>query len=449
MRTSLIPNLNPDRHGRKLRYRLASLPSSTGQSINSSMQTKMEWGGRSEQSSFSSPSPSAELSFARPPSAHQLETHAATGSFFDRDAQPVEQQIIDTWKTGLGLNEIDLDSNFFDLGGNSAIAVRTVIRVERILGRSVDVGALFRAPTLRSFLKEVTATSAQPTPVASGTGAEARRAPTNEQIVEIRATGDKAPVFVLNNMAVLFPLARALGEEHPVYALQLCPSATPLDLPPRDFRDLARDVVDLIRTARPNGPYILMGLCVFGTLAFEAAQQLRDAGEAVELVVLNDTWAPGHIKSLPKQEQRVRANLRRARNVSREFKRVFARERSLSEFLAGFTLLRKFGMIKLGEQLGMLEADVTETVMRTQNRWYTAYLLHAREGYQPTVYPGDVLVVRCEETLNGRYFADDLGWTSIVGGRLYVMDSPERHADMYLEAGSRALSRGIRIMLGE
>lgn len=50
----------------------------------------------------------------------------------------------------------------------------------------------------------------------------------------------------------------------------------------------------LIREAQPHGPYILFGLCVAGVIAYEAAQQLRQAGESVPLVVMVDAWAPGY-----------------------------------------------------------------------------------------------------------------------------------------------------------
>ena len=55
----------------------------------------------------------------------------------------------------------------------------------------------------------------------------------------------------------------------------------------------------LIREAQPRGPYILFGLCVGGVIAYEAAQQLRQAGAEVPLVVMADTWAPGYRKRLP------------------------------------------------------------------------------------------------------------------------------------------------------
>ena len=54
--------------------------------------------------------------------------------------------------------------------------------------------------------------------------------------------------------------------------------------------------VRLIRQVRPHGPFVLLGLCIAAAIACEVAQQLRDAGEEVELLVLIEGWAPGYLR---------------------------------------------------------------------------------------------------------------------------------------------------------
>jgi thioesterase domain-containing protein len=271
--------------------------------------------------------------------------------------------------------------------------------------------------------------------------------PRSNQIVGIREEGHKTPVIVLNNTAVLFPLAKALGDERPLYALQLCPATSPVALPDRDFRDLARDVVDLVRACRPEGPYVLMGLCVFGGLAMDAAQQLYDAGETVELVVINDAWAAGYDDSLTWHARTLRALIKRAHNVRLDLHRVIHGKKSVSELVASYSLLRRLKIVEAGMRLGILTPAIDQAVMRAENRWYTDYLLAARGRYQERPYHGDVLVMRSEETLTGRYFSDDLGWRSVVKGRLHVMDRPGTHDEMYSSASCEVMARGMRIML--
>jgi len=372
----------------------------------------------------------------------------------------LEREVAQIWAEVLGISEIGPESHFFDLGGHSMLAVRMLIRVERKFGQRIEVATLFGTPTLREFVRELTGEAARDVQAAQETlnannlrdditqvRTRSQRQRLDPRIIAICRTGHKTPVFVVNNTAVLFPLAHALGEDRPLYALQLCPSTTPIELPQRDFRDLARDVVDLIREARPQGPYVLMGLCVFGLLAFEAAQQLRAAGEQVELVVINDAWAPGYIAALPESYRRRRAMLKRAHNVSLDVKRVLAGKKTPSEFVASYSVLRKLGVVDAGMRLGLLTPAVDEALLRAENRWYTDYLLSARSRYKERPYDGDMLVFRCEETLTGRYFDEDLGWRSVVRGRLHVMDCPGMHDEMYLPAGSKMMASGMRLML--
>jgi nonribosomal peptide synthetase DhbF len=47
--------------------------------------------------------------------------------------------------------EVGPDDDFFDLGGNSLQAIRVAKRLQSVLGRPVEMDALFDAPTPRSL----------------------------------------------------------------------------------------------------------------------------------------------------------------------------------------------------------------------------------------------------------------------------------------------------------
>jgi acyl carrier protein len=48
----------------------------------------------------------------------------------------------------LGLDEVGVDDDFLDLGGDSLRAMQVVMRVQEASGVSVPVQALFEAPTV-------------------------------------------------------------------------------------------------------------------------------------------------------------------------------------------------------------------------------------------------------------------------------------------------------------
>lgn len=114
-------------------------------------------------------------------------------------------------------------------------------------------------------------------------------------------------------------LARKLGGERPFYALQ-SPAfeGNPLS-PDITIEALARTYLDAVRTASPNGPYLLGGWSFGGLVAAEMALALCQAGEEVALLALLDShaqsdphadpnelatltaWEPGDGQSWPQQ----------------------------------------------------------------------------------------------------------------------------------------------------
>jgi len=55
---------------------------------------------------------------------------------------------------------------------------------------------------------------------------------------------------------------------------------------------MAAAYIEELRMKQPHGPYALAGECVGGVVAFEMAQQLRNAGQQIALLLLMDTWFP-------------------------------------------------------------------------------------------------------------------------------------------------------------
>jgi amino acid adenylation domain-containing protein/FkbH-like protein len=68
-------------------------------------------------------------------------------------SSPVEQQLAGIWREVLHMNEIGARDNFFDLGGNSLLAVQIISRVREQCDVELPISALFDAPTI-SLLAE-------------------------------------------------------------------------------------------------------------------------------------------------------------------------------------------------------------------------------------------------------------------------------------------------------
>jgi thioesterase domain-containing protein len=94
----------------------------------------------------------------------------------------------------------------------------------------------------------------------------------------------------MGNVLWLAQLGRLLGETHPVYGLQargLDGNATPFGSVP----EMAQQYMSEIRTCFPQGPYVIVGACTGGLVAYEMAQQLTAHGASVILCIIN-SWHP-------------------------------------------------------------------------------------------------------------------------------------------------------------
>ncbi|MFP2924740.1 polyketide synthase dehydratase domain-containing protein, partial [Pyxidicoccus sp. 3LG] len=64
---------------------------------------------------------------------------------------PMQEKLGDILGEVLGLQRVGLHDNFFDLGGDSVMAIQIVSRIKRRLGKEVAVVQLFEAPTLAAL----------------------------------------------------------------------------------------------------------------------------------------------------------------------------------------------------------------------------------------------------------------------------------------------------------
>lgn len=90
----------------------------------------------------------ALLSQRLPVSSEQAEAAAPPMS-------PTEEILVQIWRELLGVPEIGLDEDFFDLGGHSLMATQFVVQVAHDLGAEIPLRLVFEEPTIRVLAEEV------------------------------------------------------------------------------------------------------------------------------------------------------------------------------------------------------------------------------------------------------------------------------------------------------
>lgn len=84
------------------------------------------------------------------------------GSEFVAPRTPAEQQLAAIWSELLNVEQIGAYDNFFDLGGNSLLGIRSIPRIRKAFSIDLPVSKIFISPTLNELAEEIVAMQAAP-----------------------------------------------------------------------------------------------------------------------------------------------------------------------------------------------------------------------------------------------------------------------------------------------
>ncbi len=190
----------------------------------------------------------------------------------------LEAKILEIWKELLGAHEIGVQTDFFELGGDSLLAVRMVDRMEEALGMRLPLTALYSAATVENISKALLDT---------------KRDEFQSPLVAVQTGGSRRPIFFLHgdlNGGGFYcrDLARHMGAEQPLYAL--LPHGLDGGPLPASIHSMASDRLQVLLKVQPTGPYVLGGYCNGGLVAFEMARQLLARGMKVDNLFVIDAF---------------------------------------------------------------------------------------------------------------------------------------------------------------
>ena len=181
----------------------------------------------------------------------------------EQDGTSLAERISAAWTRIMKVAPISADSNFFDLGGDSLLAVSLLLEIERETGHKLAITTIYDAPTIET----------QVALIAGDTGGA-----TNSLLVRLKDGMDARPLFVVHGLGgtviELAELGRRIRSENSVYAIEArgldgCTAVL------SSIDEMAACYVEEIRTVQPHGRYLLAGYSFGGLVAFEMARILR------------------------------------------------------------------------------------------------------------------------------------------------------------------------------
>jgi amino acid adenylation domain-containing protein/non-ribosomal peptide synthase protein (TIGR01720 family) len=326
-----------------------------------------------------------------------------------------ELRLARIWEQVLGLSAVDVRTSFFDLGGDSLLAVRIIDETTRAFGKDVPLAVLLQQPTIE------------------GVAAALRAGHTGwDPLVELTG-GDGAPFYCVHpaggNVLCYGDLARLLRPQ-PFYALQA--RGVEGDDPPfDDLPAMAARYLQDVRARQATGPYLLGGWSLGGLVAYEMARQLTAAGQRVELLVMMDTPTPELVGDLP-DDAAMLARLLEGR-IAIDLERLRA--------------------MPAADRLGyvLAEAERVHAVPPGMNperarQLFDVYATHlaAVQRYNPAPLDAPVRLLRAAQT---DISVPDYGWQRLITGDLRVLVVPGNHETILWPPNVQQLADVVREQL--
>ncbi|MET0285419.1 MAG: SDR family NAD(P)-dependent oxidoreductase [Polyangiales bacterium] len=385
----------------------------------------------------------AQLAARNTPPHQQLDDDAGfarptLGASFEPASTRSEEQLAQVWSQLLGIRQVGVRDDFFELGGNSLLAVRLFAAIKKSHGLSLPLSTLFEAPNIRALAELLDANAPAHQVEASST---ASKTSGYSSLVPMQLHGDRAPFYCAAGMGGnplnLRALAQLVGMGQPFYGLQ------PQGLDGNSqlhssVPQMASYYIEQIKKHQPRGPYYLGGYSGGGVIAFEMAKQLVAAGDRVGALVFLDSPAP--VLPMRTRRERLQMHAQRLRAQGPRYAVQTLSARAETQLRHALVAAQR-PLAKLFPYHYRLE--------NISNTW-----LEAAASYRPEPYSGDAMLFRAaegHEAMYGTAVRNDHqnGWGPYVLGGIRVSVSPGDHTNLCEQPNVRVLARRVRAYLDE
>lgn len=361
-----------------------------------------------------------------------------------------ERDMMRIWRQVLKIEELDVVSNFFDLGGHSLLLTKMQRILKRDYGVQLTAAEVFRRPTLGAlavWFEE--ARSAAKLAAKLAAEQSSRPAEFDPRIIPLQPEGTGRPIFVISQSMIFRTLAAEMGSSQPVYALQMLDEEITSAAASFSYDDLINFYVRLIREVQPSGPYRLSGWCVSGWIAYGVARRLEEEGEEIELLMIIDVWAPGYWHYQPKIRRSLMMavyKLKRFRTLLLRLKQSDTSQPDTTSDRKGNQWLTVARNIKAWRR-ERKNPDQTPLEQEMQRRGEMLETTATLARWAGTVR-GTVLLFRSGEEPTGPLLAPEMGWPEMLGRPAHVEVIPGGHREIFNLPGARVMAARACEFLG-
>ena len=359
----------------------------------------------------------------------------------------IEQVLGRIFRERLNLVGVGTRDNFFDLGGYSLHAVRTVGDINKALKAHLNVPAFFQNPTIEGLARVLE---------------QEHLFQSQRLLVPLQAGHTGLPVYFIGASLMEHRIARLIGEDRAIVGIDARLPTEWLDgiaagdragMP--TIEQLGALYGDALSAHAGSSPCVVVGCNFGGRIAFEAARVLQRAGGNVALVLLIDaqTWS-GLIRGPAKRS--LLWIWRAATETADDIPYIGRVGAALGNYwrLLRWLLARTPSAVKsrlalatspFGMPSRMVDAEGVPFSHAVMN-WFSRI---AAKSFQPRPLDASGVLIRAEyptdEVLPGYDLTN--GWGGLFARGLEIVQAKGGHVSMVSDENAAALGRQINAAL--
>jgi amino acid adenylation domain-containing protein len=374
----------------------------------------------------------------------------------------VELKLANIWEKLLGRDNIGIYDNFFELGGNSLLSVRLVSEIEKTFNCPFPLSSFLQISTIAAIaqlIREKPSEKMAIDELPSGLcwedyralmsysiGREGTHLGKRGLIVEVLPDEMKSsqPFIWVGDLE----FSTQLGLQQPIFTMSGAGWETLRST--KDYISaVATLLIDELLEVHPVEPYYIGASCFLGWVAMEMAQQLRQRGKDVAILVLVDRHGPSTIQNFFQFRIEV---------LFLYFLRVHFLTIQSLPFTDKWSYIKKL----VERKIKKIKKKTTQSQNEFEPSWVQMLesLNEAASNYQPEKYPGKVVLIESAlgplkvgskdiPFLDLSWIFPHYGWEGLLTGKVELYRIPCRHLEVNLKSNAEKFGRFLLKILKE
>ncbi|WP_010099277.1 non-ribosomal peptide synthetase [Ornithinibacillus scapharcae] len=334
----------------------------------------------------------------------------------------IEKKLVEMWQEGLNVNPIGITDDFFELGGQSLLALRVMMKINNEFDKELPLSVFFeRGRTIEGMATLLRSK-------------EDVHSPTIIPLNNV--TGDLNMFMVHPHGGHVFSYERLAHylEKHKIGLYGVRAKGLQIGEEPfQDIQEMAKFYISKMKEVKPMGPYHIGGWCMGGLISFEMARQLLRDGEEVFVSIISSSIVQGIRQDLVEDDL---ALMNYAISQGRiELSRDELRDLSPEDQLKA--------MLEVGVEQNVIRNDISN--LEQAKTLYKLYKYHrtAVLNYQAQQIDNNLSIYKALENHLADSAQGDLGWGQVTKKNVYVTEIPGTHYTMLAEPNARVVAEKL------